>query len=60
MYDNESVDEDLQLAPDTLSILQEFLREKEERDKQEQGLLGSAKFEENWVSCYLIRHCPIF
>lgn len=52
MSDNS--DDDLQLCPTTLAALNEFLKEKEEREKQLKHNLESQTlnitFDENWVS----------
>lgn len=52
-------DDDIILRPDTLACLQEFLKEKAEREQQESALYNSEKtdkenvnfstFEEDWV-----------
>lgn len=62
MLDGNQDDDDIVLQPDTLAVLQEFLAEKAEREKQESLLLNGATgdtvegarfsaFEEDWVSC---------
>ena len=45
-------DEEICLPSDTLKILQEFLKEKQEREAKEAELEGDdiEKFEENWVN----------
>lgn len=44
------MDEDIQLPADTLLILQEFLKEKQEREAKEAEQGDDIdKFEENWV-----------
>lgn len=53
----ESDDDDYRLPADTLLILQQFLSERELREKTEETgeVAGSKGFEENWV-CMQLRH----
>lgn len=48
---HDSDDDDCQLPADTMLVLQQFLREKELREKAEETgeLAGDKGFEENWV-----------
>lgn len=47
----DSDDDDCRLPADTMLVLQQFLREKELREKAEEAgeLAGPKEFEENWV-----------
>lgn len=52
-----TVDEEIKLPDDTLKILQEFLKEKAEREAQEDTEQGDdiGAFEENWVKHFYFR-----
>lgn len=48
-------DDDITLPQDTLNILNEFLKEKQEREEEETNIINSKdgksiEFEENWVN----------
>lgn len=51
---SESEDDDIQLCPTTLAALNEFLKEKEERENQLKCILenrtSDVSFDENWVN----------
>lgn len=56
MYKNNDDDDDLQLCPTTLAALNEFLKEKQERENQLKCSLENKdleiSFDENWVNYF--------